>query len=66
MKYVSKYIYIYGELGGCGGYGLLFHLLIFVAFMWFFAGINGGMALREGVDASGRKGKVCAWLNLST
>ena len=21
------------ELGGCGGYGLLFHLLIFVAFM---------------------------------
>jgi len=27
-----------------------------------FAGINGGMNLRDGVDASGRKGKVCAFM----
>jgi len=25
-----------------------------------FSGINGGMDLRDGLDASGRKGKVCA------
>lgn len=35
--------------------------LIFVAFVWMFVGINGGMNLRDGSDASGRKGKVCAF-----